>query len=144
MVFKLSPYRIIILLCLLIIIPLGLLSKTYAGIGQEWVQNYSGDILYEIFWCLVIFWLIHPLKDLVKLRKTTTKIALWVFTVTCAIEVSQLWFYLVPETIRFSLIWRLLLGAGFDWWDFPHYALGSLIGWWIINRIGSVNLAKKI
>ena len=143
MVFKLSTYRIIILLCLLIITPLGLLSKAYAGIGQEWIQNYSGDVLYEIFWCLVIFWLIHPAKYLVKLRKTTTKIALWVFTVT-AIEVSQLWFYLVPETIRFSLIWRLLLGAGFDWWDFPHYALGSFIGWWMINRIGSVNLAKKV
>ena len=143
MSFKLPQYRIIILSCLLIITPIGLLSKTYAGIGQEWVQDYSGDVLYEIFWCLIIFWSIDPVKDWIKLRKTTTKIALWVFTVTCVIEVSQLWFYLVPEAIRFSSIWRLLLGAGFDWWDFPHYALGSFFGWWIIERIGSINLAEK-
>ena len=133
MILRLPPYRIIILLCLIIITPLGLLSKAYQGIGQEWVKNYSGDVLYEIFWCLAIFWFIHPVKDLEKLSEITLKIALWVFTVTCAIEVSQLWFYLVPEAIRFSLIWRLLLGAGFDWWDFPHYALGSFLGWWIID-----------
>ena len=144
MISRLPLYRIAIMLCLLIITPLGLLSKTYQGTGQDWIQNYSGDILYEIFWCLAIFWFIHPVKDLAKLKGITLKIALWVFTVTCAIEVSQLWFYLVPEAIRTSLIWRLLLGAGFDWWDFPHYALGSFLGWRAIARIGSIYLAKKV
>ena len=134
--------RVLILLCLMVITPLGLLSKAYTGIGQQWVQDYSGDILYEIFWCLVSFWFIPSVKDLNQLRNITIKIALWVFMITCVIEVSQLWFYLVPDAIRFSLIWRLLLGSGFAWWDFPHYALGSLIGWWVIERIGRIDNSR--
>ena len=134
---RLSTRRITILLSLLIITPLGLLSKAYSGVGQEWVRDYSGDVLYEVFWCLVIFWFIRPARDTIALRKTTMKIALWVFAITCVIEVSQLWFHLVPELIRNSFIWRMILGAGFAWWDFPHYALGSLLGFWLIYQIGS-------
>ena len=138
MIQQLSKSRISILLCLLIITPLGLLSKAYTGIGKEWVQDYSGDILYEIFWCLVVFWFVLPIKDFAWLNTITLKISSWVFIITCAIEISQLWFYLVPQSIKSSLVWRMLLGAGFAWWDFPHYALGSLIGWWIINQIGRI------
>ena len=134
--------RILILLSLLIITPWELFSKAYTGIGQKWVQDYSGDILYEIFWCLVVFWFIRPIKNQATLRNVTSKIALWVFIITCVIEVSQLWFYLVPDAISSSLVWRMLLGAGFDWWYFPHYALGSLIGWWGIDRIGRFSTFK--
>jgi hypothetical protein len=102
--------RVLILLSLLLIIPLGILSKTYGGIGQEWVQNYSGDVLYEIFWCLLIFWFTPPSKD----RSNLVRIAAGVFAVTCTIEVCQLWFNLVPVVIRASFLWRMLLGAGFD------------------------------
>ena len=134
--------RILILLCLIVITPLGFLSKAYTGIGQQWVQDYSGDVLYEIFWCLVIFWFMTPVIDLKKLRNITIKIALWVFTITSVIEVSQLWFYLVPDAIRSSLVWRLMLGSGFAWWDFPHYALGSLIGSWVIYQIGRIDNSR--
>ncbi|MDJ0588654.1 MAG: hypothetical protein QNJ72_01490 [Pleurocapsa sp. MO_226.B13] len=44
--------------------------------------------------------------------------------------------------MRSHLIWKLLLGAGFAWWDFPHYALGSLIGWWWMFKIGSIQPDK--
>lgn len=127
--------RVLILLFLLLIIPLGILSKTYGGIGQEWVQDYSGDVLYEIFWCLLISWFTPPNKD----RSKLLKIAGGVFAVTCTIEVCQLRFDLVPVAIRASFLWRMLLGAGFDWWDFPHYALGSLIGWWGITQIAQIS-----
>ena len=139
---KLLGKRTLILLSLFLIVPLGLFSKAYTGIGQEWIRDYSGDVLYEIFWCLFIFWFVRHDKNTIALRNTTTKIALWVFVVTCAIEVSQLWFHLVPVAIRSTFIWRMLLGAGFDWWDFPHYALGSLIGGWIIYQIGRASKAK--
>ncbi|MEL6494276.1 MAG: DUF2809 domain-containing protein [Cyanobacteria bacterium J06623_7] len=135
---KLSSKQILILLALLLIVPLGLGSKAYTGIGQEWIRDYSGDVLYEIFWCLIIFWFVRQSKDAI----SRIKIALWVFAVTCAIEISQLWFDLVPVSIRSTFIWRMLLGAGFDWWDFPHYALGSLIGWAVIERIDRVDWGK--
>ena len=136
---KLLSQRVLILLSLFLIVPLGLFSKAYEGIGQEWVRDYSGDVLYEIFWCLFLFWFVRCGKNAIALRNTAIKIALGVFVVTCAIEVSQLWFYLVPLKIRSTFVWRILLGAGFDWWDFPHYALGSLIGGWIIYQIGRVS-----
>ena len=116
---------------LAIVVPLGLFSKTYTGVGREWINDYSGDILYEIFWCLFLFWF-FPRKAAI------SKIAFGVFIVTCAIEICQLWFYFVPSPIRSSLIWKLLLGSTFVWWDFPHYALGSFLGWlwmsWIWQR----------
>ncbi|MEL6581486.1 MAG: DUF2809 domain-containing protein [Cyanobacteria bacterium J06607_15] len=142
MVSKLSNRRVLILFALLLIVPLGILSKAYGGVGQQWVRDYSGDVLYEIFWCLFIFWFVQPRKNAIALRNITLKIALWVFAVTCIIEVSQLWFYLVPISLRSTFIWRMLLGAGFDWWDFPHYALGSLIGWGIIRQIGQIHYSR--
>ena len=123
---SLDRRRILIIISLLIITPLGLFSKVYTGVAQEWVNDYSGDILYEIFWCLFFFWFFPS-------KKAIVTIPLCVFIVTCAIEVSQLWFSLVPISIRSSLIWRLLLGSSFVWWDFPHYALGSFLGWlWLL------------
>lgn len=119
---NLDRRRILILISLLIIIPLGLFSKAYTGIAQEWVRDYSGDILYEIFWCLFFGWFFPS-------KKAIVKIPLWVFVVTCAIEVTQLWFEFVPINLRSTLIWKLLLGSSFAWWDFPHYALGSFLGW---------------
>lgn len=127
---------VLIFISLLIIVPLGLYSKAYTGIGQIWVNDYFGDILYEIFWCLFIFWFVPLSQNKFKLKKTCGTIAFWVFAITCGIEISQLWFHLVPEILRSHLLWRLLLGAGFAWWDFPHYAIGSLIGWWWIYSIG--------
>ena len=125
---NLDRRRILIIISLLIITPLGLFSKAYTGIARGWVNDYAGDILYEIFWCL-FFWWFFPSK------KATAIIPLWVFIVTCAIEIAQLWFALVPISIRSSLVWRLLLGSSFVWWDFPHYALGSFFGWLWLRMI---------
>ncbi|MDJ0900315.1 MAG: DUF2809 domain-containing protein [Xenococcus sp. MO_188.B8] len=121
----------LILLSLLLITPLGLFSKVYAGIGQEWINGYSGDILYEIFWCLVIFWF-FPTK------KAITIIPLGVFLITSMIEVSQLWFSHVPEVIRSTIIWRLILGSTFVWWDFPHYAIGCFLGWLLLYQLDKI------
>ena len=137
-----SRSRVLIIISLLLITPLGLLSKAYTGVAQTWVRDYSGDVLYEIFWCLFVFWFTLPVRNLTRLKLVTSKIALGVFAVTCVIEVSQLWFHLVPLAVRSHLIWKLLLGAGFAWWDFPHYVLGSLIGWWWMFKIGSIQPDK--
>jgi hypothetical protein len=123
----LNRYSIIFIL-LLIIIPLGLLSKTYTGIGQSWVNDYSGDILYEILWCLVFFWFFPS-------KKAIVTIPILVFIVTSLIEISQLFFDRVPLALRETIIWKLLLGSAFVWWDFPHYAIGSWLGWLLLTKI---------
>lgn len=117
-----------IAILLLIIIPLGLFSKAYQGIGQTWVHDYSGDILYEIFWCLCFFWFFPS-------KKAVVAIPIGVFLVTSVIEVSQLFFDRVPILLRETIIWKLLLGSTFVWWDFPHYALGCFLGWLLLERI---------
>ena len=133
---KLDRRRILIIISLLIIIPLGLFTKVYTGIAQAWVRDYAGDILYEIFWCLWFFWFFPS-------KKAMVKIPLTVFLVTCAIEIAQLWFQFVPIAIRSTLMWRLLLGSSFAWWDFPHYALGSLLGWFWLRVIFFQKNKKK-
>ncbi|WP_246141517.1 DUF2809 domain-containing protein [Hyella patelloides] len=120
---------------MLVIVPLGLLSKAYTGIGQSWVNDYSGDILYEILWCLVFFWFFPS-------KKAVVTIPIWVFIVTSIIEVSQLFFDRVPVTLRETIIWKLLLGSAFVWWDFPHYALGSFLGWLLLDRIYQLTVLR--
>ena len=120
-----------IFISLLILTPLGFFSKAYTGIGQKWVNDYSGDILYEIFWCLIFFWFFPS-------KKARAIIPIWVFIITSMIEVAQLWFDYVPIAIRSHIIWRLLLGSTFVWWDFPHYALGCILGWLLLSRIALI------
>ena len=120
--------RLIILVLIPIVTLLGLLSKAYTGVGQVWVNDYSGDILYEILWCLVFGWFYRS-------KEAVVAIPIGVFVVTSLIEVSQLWFHRVPPSLRETLLWKLLLGSSFVWWDFPHYALGCIIGWGLLRWI---------
>jgi hypothetical protein len=38
-------HRIPLFLSLVIIVPLGIYTKFYSGIGEQWVRDYAGDIL---------------------------------------------------------------------------------------------------
>ena len=111
-----------ILLSLCIVIPLGFWFKFYTGPGEFWFNNYGAGLVYEIFWCLVVFLLVRPV------RENTVKIAVMVFVVTCLLEVLQLWHPMFLESIRKTFLGSAILGTTFVWWDFPHYVLGSTIG----------------
>ena len=110
--------------------PLGFLFKIYSGPGRWWFNDYGAGLLYEIFWILIRF-LIFPNE------KSVHKIPLWVFIITCALEVLQLWHPKFLEMIRSSFIGSALIGTTFSWLDFPHYALGCFIGWqclrWLVK-----------
>ncbi|MDJ0712677.1 MAG: DUF2809 domain-containing protein [Prochloraceae cyanobacterium] len=116
------------MLSLIVIIPVGLWSKVYTGPGAWWVNDYAGDICYEIFWCLFIFFFIPK-------KKAISSIPLWVFGFTCLVEILQLSQGTILQEIRSFTIGRLILGTTFSWWDFPHYAIGSLIGWLWLGKI---------
>lgn len=125
---KLQKLRLLTIVSLLIITPLGFLSKEYYGPWKEWVNDSSGDILYEIFWCLFIFLFLPN-------RKAITIIPLWVFVVTCLIEFLQLWKNPFLDAIRATFVGRTLLGTTFVWLDFPHYAIGCIIGWLWLRQL---------
>lgn len=120
--------RWLTILSILIIVPVGLLSKHYTGYLPKWINDILGDILYEVFWCLFVFLFIPD-------RKAVNKIALGVFAITCGIECMQLWHPPPPFEWRSYLLGRLLLGNVFDWWDFPKYVVGSIIGWLWLRQI---------
>jgi hypothetical protein len=107
---------------LLVVTPLGFLFKLYPGTGRWWFNDYGAGLLYEIFWILIVF-AILPRK------KYINKIPIWVFLITCALEVLQLWHPEFLETIRSSFVGSALIGTTFSWLDFPHYAVGCFVTW---------------
>lgn len=111
-----------ILLSLVIVTPLGFALKLYAGPGHRWVSNSAAGVLYELFWCLVVFY-IWPRRHCV------TRIALSVLVVTSLLEMSQLWHPWLLEEVRSSFLGRVLIGTTFAWGDFPYYVLGCVLGW---------------
>ncbi len=126
-----SVIRKYVVIILLIVTPLGFVFKFYAGPGKWWFNNYGAGVLYEVFWILVVF-LFAARKQYVK------KIPVWVFVVTCALEVLQLWNPWVLQEIRSYFLGKVLIGTSFVWLDFPHYAMGCILGWmlieWIVRR----------
>ncbi len=128
--------QINIIISLLIVIGMGFFFKFYNGFGRQWFNNNGAAIFYEIFWCLFAFLL-------VKSRRATSQIPLWVFIITCILEFLQLWHPPVLQQIRATFVGRLLLGSTFSWWDFPHYVIGCILGWLWLRQLDKKSNAKK-
>lgn len=111
--------RLRILVFLLFLCPLGWMTKFYHGIGAQWSQNYFGDILYPVFWGLVLL-MIFPKWDI-------RKIAIGLFLLCTGLEFLQLVHAPFLETCRSYFVGRALLGASFNWWDIGYYAAGALL-----------------
>jgi hypothetical protein len=116
------------LLSLAIVTPLGFALKLYAGPGHRWVSNSAAGVLYELFWCLIVFF-IWPR------RHNATRIALSVLAATGLVEMSQLWHPWFLEKVRSAFLGKALIGTTFAWGDFPYYALGCVLGWLWIRSI---------
>lgn len=117
----LSQQQRLTVLSILIITPIGFMSKFYSGPGYYWVNNSLGGVFYEIFWCLVFLFILPKARPAI--------IASIVFIVTCILEFMQLWHPPFLEYLRQFFIGRTILGTSFTWWDFPYYVVGSAIGW---------------
>jgi len=116
--------RVVAVISLVIIVPVGFYSKFYSGPGAQWANNSLGVILYEIFWCILIFLFLNIGKPWI--------IASFVFTFTGILEFLQLSHHSLLELVRSSFIDRTLIGNSFTLLDFPYYFLGCVIGWlWI-------------
>jgi hypothetical protein len=109
------------LVSLLIVVPVGFLSKLYAGPGAHWVNDSLGGLFYELFWCLVLSVVFPGLP--------AGRIAMGVLAATCALEFLQLWHPWFLELLRSHFLGEAILGTTFDWLDFPYYFAGSGLGW---------------
>ena len=123
--------RKFVALSLLWVTPLGFLFKRYSGPAHRWFNDYGAGLLYEVFWILVVFFLI-PRKSVVR------TIPVWVFVVTSFLEVVQLWHPPILQKIRSNFWGSTLIGTTFVWWDFFYYALGCGLGWLLIKKIADL------
>jgi hypothetical protein len=127
--------RIGVLLSLCAVTPLSLwLWRYYDGPWRIWFNCYVTGILYEIFWCLALFFFWPR-------RKNALKIAASVFAVTCILEVLQLWDAAFLEKIRSTFLGKAIIGTCFVWQQFPYYVLGSLIGFVWLRILGRKHIA---
>ena len=111
----------------MLIVPLGFYSKFYSGPAARWVNDSLGGVLYEIFWCLLIFLFFNTIKP--------RKIAVFVLFFTCFLEFLQLWHHPFLVSLRSSFIGQTVLGTSFVWSDFPYYFFGCGIGWGWMRRL---------
>jgi len=129
---KVVAIRKRIIVSLLIVTPIGFLFKFYSGPTHWWFNDYGAGLLYVIFWIMVVSFFFPD-------RNWINRIPVLVLIVTCALEVLQLWHPWFLEKVRSYFIGRALIGTTFAWWDFPHYFLGSLIGWFWLKKIFQLN-----
>jgi hypothetical protein len=115
--------RLIYLACFILIIPIGLSTRSYGANMPRIVATYGGDTLYAtcIFFFLRI-WLAKP---------AVWRIALYAFIACVCIEVSQLYQAHWIQQLRHTPPFGLILGYGFLWSDMVCYAVGALLGWMI-------------
>jgi hypothetical protein len=116
------------LLSIAVIVPIGFNSKAYRGPAAHWVNDSLGGVFYVIFWCLVISLLLP--------RVRAARITLAVLAGTCTLEFLQRWHPPFLEYLRSFFIGRTILGSYFDWYDFPYYFAGALLGWLWLRALG--------
>jgi hypothetical protein len=130
---RINDQRLWTLVSLTAVVPTGFYTKFYGGPAADWVNNSLGGVFYEIFWCLVIFFLFP--------RARAWTIGVGVLMVTCVLEIAQLWHLPALTLIRSHFLGATLLGTTFSWFDFPYYLCGAAIGWawvsWLKSRFAS-------
>ncbi len=118
------------IILIVLLIPIGIYTKFYAGPLSGWVNNSLGGDLYVIFWSLLVF--------LFRSSVSPFKISLGIFLITCVIEFLQLWKAGFLTFLRGNFIGRTILGTSFSWLDFPHYLLGFFISWILLNKLSNI------
>jgi len=126
-----SKQRLLIILLLIVIVPIGFFTKFYSGPAQDWISNSVGGLLYEIFWCLVLYFLFPKTRILL--------LAMIVLLTTCFLEFMQLWHPSFLEYLRSNFIGRTILGNAFNWMDFPYYIVGSFLGYVLLKFISKIS-----
>ena len=124
-------FRVLVILSILVITPLGFATKFYYGPGETWIQIYAGGILYEIFWMLIIAFVFPRLHDLLN--------AGIVFSATSILEFVQLWQPPILEALRSNFLGATIVGVGFDPWDFLYYAIGCLLGFFLLRGYHAIS-----
>ena len=115
-----------LIILLILLIPIGLGTKFYKGNNYFWINNSFSDVLYEIFWSVLLFMFIPKLKIFYNV--------LSIFLATSIIEFLQLVKTPFLLELRSSFLGRTLLGTTFVPMDFIYYAIGCFLSFFILLR----------
>ncbi len=107
-------------LMMLVIIALGLPSRTMQAHLPSWYVQYFGDYL----WAMLLFFGFA----LILQKSNTLQVAMTTLVFTYCIEISQLFHPPWLEYLRSIKLFALLLGYNFLWADLVTYALGIFTG----------------
>ena len=125
-----ATIRIRVILALAVVVPLGFAAKFYSGPGRWWVNNWGpASVPYVLFFMLLVFLLVPR-------KRAIIPIAVGVCTVTCLLELLQMWQPPWLQAIRTTFLGKALLGNAFSWWDMPAYFIAAALGWWLLHWLG--------
>lgn len=122
-----TPYRIALLIGIVCIIPFGYGVRFSRSLNAPLLQDIVGAVCYQILWMMIVAF-IRPQLSL-------AKCALGVFVASSAIEFLQLWKSPFLLALRATWVGRVILGTTFLWADFPPYALGCLLGFFLLRAV---------
>lgn len=108
------------LLLAVLVLALGLASRSKSIPWPAFFAEYAGDTL----WALLVFLLLRFLAP----ARPVVHIAGAALAFSYAVEVSQLYSAPWLDALRRTLPGRLVLGAGFLWSDLVCYTVGVLLG----------------
>lgn len=112
--------RVIYGLMIVIVIGLGLGSRSGSPLLPKFIATYAGDTL----WALLVFLLLGFLMP----SRSTAKVAAIALLFSFSIEVSQLYHTPWIDAIRQTRLGGLVLGHRFLWSDLLSYSIGIMMG----------------
>ncbi|CDM68181.1 putative membrane protein [Clostridium bornimense] len=111
--------RITYLMCIIVVIILGLASRTYEDILPVFIGKYIGDVLWAFMIYLIIVFLFK--------RISVIKVSLISLLICYGVEFLQLYQSEWINNIRDTVIGSLILGHGFLYTDLICYIVGIVL-----------------
>jgi hypothetical protein len=111
--------RLLYIVLIILIIPIGLSTRSHSTIYPDVVKEYGGDVLYATF----VFFLVRFLAP----KTSFLKVASISYLFCISIETLQLYHQPWIEKIRHTFPFGLILGYGFLWSDWICYGVGVLL-----------------
>ena len=112
--------RITYFMCIIVVIILGVASRSYEDILPVFIGKYLGDVLWALMIYLIITFLFKKIS--------TIKASLISLLICGGVEVSQLYQSEWINNIRDTVIGSLILGHGFLYTDLICYIVGIVLG----------------
>lgn len=117
---EMNRNRITYALFIILVILMGLASRKINFLLPAWLGKYPGDVL----WALMIFLIFGLLFK----KASTNRVTIYALLFSYGIEISQLYHASWIDSLRRTIIGRLVLGLSFSWVDLVSYTIGIAIG----------------